>query len=280
MRLSLCSEVLRALPFAEQCKFAAAVGYDGLEIAPMTVTGDPRTLTAADVAGLRRTVAEAGLVVTGLHFLMLAPAGLSITATDAETLALTREVMLRLVDLCAELGGDVLVHGSPNQRRLPDDAAAAASARSTALQHFAAVGARARERGVLYCIEPLSRDQTNFVNTVGQAVQILDELNEPGLATMIDTSSAGRSEDMPVPDLIDRWLPTGRIAHIQVNSTNRQGPGQGDELFAPVFERLFHHGYDRTVAVEPFDYRPDGPGSAARAAGYVRGLMEALAWRR
>lgn len=280
MRLSLCSEVLRTLPFAEQCSFAAAVGYDGLEIAPMTVTDDPRALTASDVAALRRTVAEAGLVVTGLHFLMLAPAGLSLTATDDETVALTRAVMLRLVDLCAELGGDVLVHGSPAQRRLPGDAAAAAAAREIAKAHFAAVGERARRHGVTYCIEPLSRDQTNFINTVEEAVAILDELGEPGLATMIDTSSAGRSEDVSVPDLIDRWLPTGRIAHIQVNATNRQGPGQGDEPFAPVFARLAQHGYDRTVAVEPFDYRPDGPASAARAAGYVRGLMEALAWRR
>ena len=30
------------------------------------------------------------------------------------------------------------------------------------------------------------------------------------------------------------------------------------------------------VAVEPFDYVPDGPGAAARAIGYVRGLLEAL----
>jgi len=28
--------------------------------------------------------------------------------------------------------------------------------------------------------------------------------------------------------------------------------------------------------VEPFEYVPDGPGAAARAAGYVDGLLEAL----
>jgi hypothetical protein len=30
------------------------------------------------------------------------------------------------------------------------------------------------------------------------------------------------------------------------------------------------------VAVEPFDYVPDGPGAAARAIGYIRGILEAL----
>jgi hypothetical protein len=35
MRISLYSEVIRELP-EQQCAFARAVGYDGLEIAPFT----------------------------------------------------------------------------------------------------------------------------------------------------------------------------------------------------------------------------------------------------
>jgi hypothetical protein len=30
------------------------------------------------------------------------------------------------------------------------------------------------------------------------------------------------------------------------------------------------------VAVEPFDYVPDGPAAAARAIGYIKGILEAL----
>ena len=47
--------------------------------------------------------------------------------------------------------------------------------------------------------------------------------------------------------------------------------------FAPIFAALQRHGYDRTVAVEPFDYVPDGSGAAAFAAGYLRGIRESLA---
>jgi sugar phosphate isomerase/epimerase len=93
---------------------------------------------------------------------------------------------------------------------------------------------------------------------------------------MIDTSAAGASESEPVPDLLDRWLPTGLVAHVQINDTNRKGPGQGGDAFAPVLAALRRHGWDRTVAVEPFDYHPDGPACAARAIGYVRGILEAL----
>jgi sugar phosphate isomerase/epimerase len=79
-----------------------------------------------------------------------------------------------------------------------------------------------------------------------------------------------------VPALLERWLPTGLIAHVQVNDASRRGPGQGADRFAGVLAALLRHGYPGDVAVEPFDYWPDGPAAAARAAGYLRGLVEAL----
>ena len=93
---------------------------------------------------------------------------------------------------------------------------------------------------------------------------------------MLDCSAAGLSESVSVPELIDRWLPTGLIGHVQVNDPNRRAPGQGDMRFAPIFAALQRHGYAGSVAVEPFDYVPDGPGAAARAIGYIRGILEAI----
>ena len=83
-------------------------------------------------------------------------------------------------------------------------------------------------------------------------------------------------ESAPLAALVDRWLPNGMIAHVQVNDRNRRGPGQGELRFAPLFAALKRHGYAGDIAVEPFDYVPDGPGAAARAIGYVRGILEAL----
>ena len=56
---------------------------------------------------------------------------------------------------------------------------------------------------------------------------------------------------------------------------NRRGPGQGELRFAGIVRALRRAGYDGFVAIEPFDYYPDGASSAAHAAGYVRGLLEA-----
>jgi D-psicose/D-tagatose/L-ribulose 3-epimerase len=129
---------------------------------------------------------------------------------------------------------------------------------------------------VVYCVEPLSSEQTPLINTLEEAAQIVAAISNPALKTMLDCSSAGRMEKEPLGALLERWLPKGLIAHVQVNDRNRRGPGQGEQRFAPVFAALKRHGYTGDVAVEPFDYVPDGPGAAARAIGYIRGILEAL----
>ncbi|MEO7129058.1 MAG: hypothetical protein ABI040_09390 [Rhodoferax sp.] len=59
-------------------------------------------------------------------------------------------------------------------------------------------------------------------------------------------------------------------------STMRDRIDLGADLGGSVLTVLRHHGYGDWVSVEPFEYLPDGPTSAARAIGYVRGLLELL----
>jgi sugar phosphate isomerase/epimerase len=94
---------------------------------------------------------------------------------------------------------------------------------------------------------------------------------------MLDTSSAGATEAEPLPALIERWWPSGHLVHVQLNDRNRRGPGQGDDRFGPILAALRRQGYRGWLAMEPFDYLPDGPGCAAHSMGYVRGLLEGAA---
>src|SRR5206468_11639506 len=112
MKFALCNEVLQPLPFAEQCRLAAALGYDGLEVAPFTLADDPMRITDAQAAEFRRTAEAHGLAIFGLHWLLVAPAGLSIVTGDDAVRRRTTEVMARLVELCAVMRGSYPVHGS------------------------------------------------------------------------------------------------------------------------------------------------------------------------
>lgn len=272
MRIALCNEVLREAPFARQCEAAAALGYDGLEVAPFTLGEDPHLLPNSRRAELRRAVEAAGLAVSGLHWLLVTPAGLSIT--DPAAASPTRDVIERLIGLCADLGGTYLVHGSPAQRRLPEGADEREAARSHAVAMLAQAGRAAERAGMLYCLEPLAPPGANFVTSITEAAGIVETIGSPALRTMIDTCAAGTAEVEPPEVLIDRWMPTGLVAHIQVNDPNLRGPGQGEMRFGPVLAALRRHCYAGWIGVEPFEYVPDGAACAARAIGYLRGLLE------
>lgn len=269
MKLSLCNEVIRELSFDRQCALAAGLGYRGLELAPFTFSDDAWRMPDARRAEIRRTCADAGLVVSGLHWLLAAPAGLSITTADRAVWQRSVDVLLSSIDLCADLGGSYLVHGSPAQRRVstPDDAARAEEAWSLA-------GERATAAGVAYCLEPLAAPDCNFVNTLEEAAGIVCRLGKPALRVMVDTLAACLMEPEPVADAIRRWMPSGLVAHVQFNDRNRRGPGQGEDRFASVVRALRETGYDGWIAMEPFVYEPDGPTCAARMIGYVAGLLE------
>ena len=63
---------------------------------------------------------------------------------------------------------------------------------------------------------------------------------------------------------------------MHVNDRSRQGPGQGSERFAPVLRALRRNGYTGPLSVEPSIYVPDEAGLAARAIGYLRGVLETI----
>ncbi|HEX7003601.1 MAG TPA: sugar phosphate isomerase/epimerase family protein [Trueperaceae bacterium] len=274
MRYLLCNEVVRELSFEAQCELALQLGFDGLELAPFTLGEEPHLVPSAERARLRRTLEETGCVVGSLHWLLVSPQGLSITSPDPAVRRRTFEVMEGLVELCADLGGNVLVHGSPGQRELTEGDRQGAKER--AREAFARAGDSARVAGVTYCIEPLSVQETEFVNTVAEAAEIVEEIGNRALRTMIDCRAARLSESEGVADLIRRWVPPGIVSHVHLNDRNRGAPGQGEDEFASVLRALDEVNYEGYCGVEPFVYLPDGPTTAARAIGYLRGVEEGL----
>jgi len=273
--LSLCNELLAedGLSLDAQCARAAALGYMGIELAPGTLAPRPHEMTRDDWLAVRATVEAHGLRVTGLHWLLSPYPGLSVF--DPATHAETRAVLAGLIDGCAYLGGDVLVHGSPPSRTRPDGMAAG-FALDMAAAFFAPVAARAAEAGVTYCIEPLSPNETNFANTVEDAVALVTRVANPAFRTMIDSSAAAQSEALPVADLIRKWVPTGQIAHVQLNDRNRGAPGMGEDPFAQIVAALFQIGWDRPVAIEPFRTCIDGTVTAAIGLATIRASEAAL----
>lgn len=275
MKLSLCNEVLRHLSFEAQCAAAAAIGCHGLELAPFTLAADPFDLDEQHAAQLREIAAREGLSISSLHWLLVAPAGLSIATPDPRVRARTLDLLQRLIGFAAACGAPVLVHGSPAQRS-PQPGQSLEDARARSVDAWSTLAHAAAAAGVLYCIEPLSRAETPVVNTLAEAGAIVDAIASPALRTMFDLSSAAQTESEPPAVVLARHLAQGHIAHVQLNDRNRRGPGQGDTPVVPVLHALRDTGYAGWIALEPFDYHPEPLACAAASAAYVRGAWEAL----
>jgi D-psicose/D-tagatose/L-ribulose 3-epimerase len=274
MKLALCNEVLH-MPLAAQCEAAARMGYDALEIAPFTLTDTPETLTTATAQRVRDTVQGHRLAVSSLHWLLVKPEGLSLVTDDAALRQRTMDLLRRLIDFAAACGAGALVHGSPKQRS-PEPGQSVADAGMRFEAAMAELAPHAEAAGVVYCIEPLGRFETPVINTVAEAAAMVDRIASPAIRTMLDVSAASHSESEPVHEVLRRFLASGHIAHVQVNDRNRRGPGQGETDQRPVLQVLKDMHYTGWVAVEPFEYVPDGPGCADASARHVRDLWKNL----
>lgn len=275
MKLALCNEVLQPLAFEQQCVLAAQLGYDALELAPFTLAQDPQTLNGAISHHLLRTAQSHGLCISSLHWLLVKPDGLSLVTRDAALRQRTIDLLRRLIDFAGHCGATVLVHGSPKQRS-PEPGQSVLDATFRLEEALAELAPRALDAGVTYCLEPLSPFETPVINTVAEAAAMVDRIGSPALRTMLDVSAASHSETQPVHAVLAQYLASGHIAHVQVNDKNRRGPGQGNTMQGTVLQVLRDADYSGWVAVEPFEYLPDGPGCAAFSAGFVRGLWSEL----
>jgi sugar phosphate isomerase/epimerase len=260
MKFALCNEMFGDRPVAEACSVAGRLGYHGIEIAPFTLSASVKDVTARQRKEVRQIVADHGLEVVGLHWLFVGPTGLHITTPDEAVWRKTRDYLSCLVDLCSDLGGKVMVIGSPKQRGiLPGQTFEGAWKRAVEL--FSAVLEKSAKRGVTLCIEPLSLKETDFINTVAEGIQMVRQINHPQFRLHLDVK-AMCSEGKPVPEII-RSVKAEDIGHFHVNDPNLYGPGMGEVDYGPIAEAIRDIGYDRWLSVEVFKYDPD-PETIAR----------------
>jgi sugar phosphate isomerase/epimerase len=269
MRFSICNETFQGWDWESTCRRVAEFGYSAIEVAPFTLAADVRQIPAAHRTRLRETATNCGLDIVGLHWLLVSPKGLSVTASDPGLREETARYLVALTDFCADLGGKVMVFGSPAQRRIPEGIE-----REVALDRYVdslrPALDRAYQAGIVICIEPLPEPEANFILTLEEAAEIIQYLDHPAARTILDVKSAS-AEAVPIADLVQKYAPL--IAHVHANDASRRGPGFGDTDFRPILSALQRSGYDGYVSVEVFDYSPDPQTIAERSLKYLKGCL-------
>jgi sugar phosphate isomerase/epimerase len=270
MRYAICNETFEGWDHAAVCATAARFGYAGLEVAPFTLAPRVTDIPADRRCTLRRQAEDAGIRIIGLHWLLAKTEGLMLTSPDVAVRQRTADYLGELARCCRDLGGDLMVFGSPQQRRVPAGhtrAEAADLARDTFHRALPAVA----DAGIKVCLEPLAPAEADFLTTCGEACELLDRIDHPNFVLHLDVKAMS-SESEPVPDLIRRHH--ARTGHFHANDPNRRGPGFGDTDFRPIFRTLKEVGYAGWVSVEVFDYSPDPETIARESIRYMKECEE------
>jgi D-psicose/D-tagatose/L-ribulose 3-epimerase len=270
-RHAICNEAFEKYDFRDACRIIRSAGYTGIEIAPFTLAADPLDVSPAQRAEYRRIMSEEGLSFVGLHWLMVSPKPLHVTTADNALREESWRYVANLVDLCADLGpSGVMVFGSPKQRATTPGTTRE-EAKQRWMEGLARVAPHAESRGTTILVEALPSSQCDVVNTLAEAVDLVDQIDSPAVRTMFDShNSEDETENHAV--LVERYF--DYIRHIHVNEMDGRHCGTGDYNFLPIFDVLRRKRYLGWISLEAFDFTP-GPETIARESlRYLESVIE------
>ncbi len=237
----------------------AALGYDGVEL----MTKDPSQL---DGSWIRRCLTKNGLRLCGLcsgHIYGEDQMGL--VRPDLTVDPDARRRLEEFVDFASRwFGAGTLVNigrsrgvGDPDRMDRTLDTAAGA---------MRELAEYARPRGVGLVLEPIRRNEVNFVHSTQDGLDLARRVNHPNFGLMVDTYHM-YWEDKDLYASLCQGIPL--IWHIHLSDNNRCWPGSGDIDYERVFRILRETHYCGFVSMEVRIW-PDGDAAARSGIEHIR----------
>jgi sugar phosphate isomerase/epimerase len=270
IKLGICNELFEGWELGRVCRAIKELGYDGVEIAPFTLAPLITDVSPARRRELRMIVEDAGLETIGLHWLLAKTEGFYLTTPDASVRRATGDYLVALAEATRDLGGSLMVLGSPKQRDLlpgvSNDQAV-----GYAVEMFTRIMPAIAAVGIDLCLEPLAPSETNFLNTCSGALELIKLVGHPRLKLHMDVKAQSSEVGGTVPDLIRKYA--SAAGHFHAQDVNLRGPGMGDVDYGPIMSALVEAHYDRWVSVEVFDFKPGAEETARRSIECLRASL-------
>ena len=154
------------------------------------------------------------------------------------------------------------------------------------VEHLKQVCSYAEGQGKEIAIEPLNRFETDFINTCGQALRMVEEVGSPALSLLLDTFHMNIEEKHPARAILAAGP---RLGHFHACGCDRGRPGNDHIDWASIAAALKQIGYQKHVVIESFTpdvlviaraasiWREMEPHKNDIAVGGLQFLREALA---
>ena len=130
----------------------------------------------------------------------------------------------------------------------------------------------ASRAGLGLLLEPINRYETNFINTVDEALEVFEQLNSPCMKLLVDTFHMNIEE----ADIHRGLRRAGsRLGHVHLGDSNREAPGHGHLDLRGVLQTLQEIGYQGYLSFEVLPL-PNTRQAAEDAIRTVRRLLSEL----
>ncbi len=246
------------IPGIEQAKL---IGYDAVELFVLS----PRETGIQQIANavLSRELAVSA-IGPGLATFRY---GWTFSHPEAEIRRLAVERAKDCILLAAEFKSSLTIGGM--RGNLAEDPDLRQKQRSWVLDCVRACAEFAGPLEVSLGIEPINRYETNFVNTVAQAMDVVDELGLPNVGLLLDGFHMN-IEERSIEEAIK--LAAGRLVNFHFADSNRLAPGWGHTDMASIVTALRSIGYDGYLGMEIMGV-PTPVDAATQALRYTRALL-------
>lgn len=270
MKFSICNVIFKDWKIDDVFQYASELGYDGLEISPFTLAESVSDISQSERRRIRKLAEKTKVAVVGIQWLLASPAGLYINHYDPKVREKTKNYLLELVKFCGDIGGSIMVFGSPKQRQIPEQVTYADAWNNTKAT-FKECAEYAQKRDVTICLEPLATEfPNNFIRTPAEAVKMIEEIDNPSFKLVIDTLSCA-GEIIDTPRAIRKYKKY--VAHVHVNDDNKSYPGRGGIVWPPIAEALKEINYEGYVSTEIFVWEFDPKTIARESINFLKPLF-------
>lgn len=267
MKLALSNIALPEFDHTAELDRVSELGIEGLEVSPSRVWRDWwHELTPTMVESYRRSVERAGLRVVGLHTLFWRQDHLGLFK-GAEATTETLDYLEHLSGVCRDLGGTSLVFGSGRARmrgeRTFDQAA------SETVEVFGTLSSRIADHGTFFAFEALGQNDSDFINSVVEALVVVDRLGSPTMRTHLDAKALVQADEVN-QETFERAAPTA--AHYHANEPDLGVLSiDGEVEHARLGDLLRGIAYDGYVSIEQRQVSAENPmDDIARSAEVLR----------
>lgn len=237
-RIAVCMEATE-----ESLKMLSEIGVKSIEI-PGSLQINPFKVSKRDLKRTMELSKAYGVNIVASNTIY--PSGFSHASSSQSLRRRSVEYTYRLAEAASEIECPILVWGSGKARSIPLKVPHDKGLERN-LEVLRVAAKAGEEFNVKFGIEPLPKNETNFINTVEEALRLVENINSDFVKITADVRHMIREEY----DLVESLrMAGGNVIHVHLADNNSRVPGRGIIDFRRLLACLRGMGYGGAMSIE------------------------------